>query len=420
LIEEIAKAFVAIGDVLPRADLSAELYQTEYMKDALSRLYAYVIRFLHLCVRWYSRSSLGRFFSGLKHPFKLDYQDLVEQIKVCSAAIEDLANAGARVEIRDISTIQAIHHSQFMDLYSKLLKKYDWMENSLKQILEVTTSGKAITERVDINVLDIKRSNFRIEFHHLVQFLAPEILPDTVLQKAQSFARRDPTMALSSHQTVKMDRDLKTWALADRSSLLVVRMGPRAQKQARELAADVISGLTKNGQRVLWNISLPRPSEKGGTMADVFKTLLHQVLRNSAALFTQFTEQLNLEKIQAAHTDSEWADLICLLFAKIPDTFIVIETEDLHKVHRHDPEWANRLLQLLQRVADRTAAAGNRLKILLVVYGNVLKDTTADSKDIDLVVTSIQAPPPVPPRLRHIARRTGLNTRSWKLQTPKL
>jgi hypothetical protein len=306
LIEEIAKAFVAIGDVLPRADLSAELYQTEYMKDALSRLYAYVIRFLHLCVRWYSRSSLGRFFSGLKHPFKLDYQDLVEQIKICSAAIEDLANAGARVEIRDISTIQAIHHSQFMDLYSKLLKKYDWMENSLKQILEVTTSGKAITKRVDINVLDIKRSNFRIEFHHLVQFLAPEILPDTVLQKAQSFARRDPTMALSSHQTVKMDRDLKTWALADRSSLLVVRMGPRAQKQARELAADVISGLTKNGQRVFWNISLPWSSGQGGTMADVFKSLLHQVLRNSGVLFTQFTEHLNLEMIQAAHTDSEW------------------------------------------------------------------------------------------------------------------
>jgi hypothetical protein len=299
LIEEIAKAFVAIGDVLPRADLSAELYQTEYMKDALSRLYAFVIRFLQLCVRWYSRSSLGRFFSGLKHPFKLDYEDLVEQIKVCSAAIEDLANAGLRVEVRDISTTQTIHHSEIMDWH----RKHD---NSLKQLLDVAITGKAITERVDINVLDIKRSNFRMEFHHLAQFLAPEILPDTVLQKAQSFARRDPTMALASHQTVKLDRDLKTWALADRSSLLVVRMGPRAQKQARELAADVISGLTKNGQRVFWNISLPWSSGQGGTMADVFKSLLHQVLRNSGVLFTQFTEHLNLEMIQAAHTDSEW------------------------------------------------------------------------------------------------------------------
>ncbi|KAH3912803.1 hypothetical protein HBH56_107790 [Parastagonospora nodorum] len=227
-------------------------------------------------------------------------------------------------------------------------------------------------------------------------------------------------MALASHQIIKTDRILRTRALADRSSLLVVRMGPRAQKQARELAADVISVLTKNGQRVLWNMSLPRSSERNWTMGDVFKSLLHQVLRDSAALFTQFTEQLNLEKIQAAHTDSEWADLICLLFAKVSDTFIVIETQDLRQVPQHDPESAKRLLQLLQRVANRAAAAGNPLKILLVVYGNVLQALTAASKDIDLVITSILPPPPVPPRLRHIARRAGLNMRGWKLQTPKV
>ncbi|KAH4299182.1 hypothetical protein HBH64_047280 [Parastagonospora nodorum] len=214
-------------------------------------------------------------------------------------------------------------------------------------------------------------------------------------------------MSLASHQIIKTDRILRTWALADRSSLLVVRMGPRAQKQARELAADAISVLTKNGQRVLWNISLPRSSERNWTMGDVFKSLLHQVLRDSAALFTQFTEQLNLEKIQAAHTD-------------ISDTFIVIETQDLRQVPQHDPESAKRLLQLLQRVANRAAAAGNPLKILLVVYGNVLQALTAASKDIDLVITSILPPPPVPPRLRHIARRAGLNMRGWKLQTPKV
>ncbi|KAF2833902.1 hypothetical protein CC86DRAFT_312074 [Ophiobolus disseminans] len=420
LLEELATAFVSIGDVLPRADLSAELYQTEDMKEALSRLYAYIIRFLHLCVHWYSRSSLGRFFSGLKNPFKLEYQDLVEHIKACSTAIEDLANAGARVEIRDISTIQAIHHSQFMDLYSKLLQKHNWMEDSLKQLLQVTTSSKAITERVGIDVSDIKRTTCLIEFHHLVQFLAPNVPPKTALSKAQSFARRDPTMGLLSQKDVKVNKTLHAWALAGRSSLLVVRMGLRAQKQARELAADVIQGLETNSQHVFWNLSLPRSSDTGTPMANVFKSLAHQALRHSTNLFAQFPKQLNLEKIQSSHTDGEWADLICLLFSKIPDAFIVIETEDLHKVHRHDSEWANRLLRLLQRVVSRATSAGNRLKILLVVYGNVLKAPTATSKDGELVVTSIQPPAPMPPRMRHMARRMGLNTKGWKLQKPKI
>ncbi|KAF2848284.1 hypothetical protein T440DRAFT_470386 [Plenodomus tracheiphilus IPT5] len=104
-------------------------------------------------------------------------------------------------------------------------------------------------------------------------------------------------------------------------------------------------------------------------------------------LFAQFPAQLNLEKIHSPHKDSEWADLICLLFSKIPDAFIVVETEDLRKAYRHDSDWANRLLHLLQRVVDQTNSAGNRLKILLVLYGNVLKIPTATSKDSKLIVT---------------------------------
>jgi hypothetical protein len=93
------------------------------MKDTLSRLYAYIILFLQLCVKWYNRSSLGRLWSSLKKPFELDYEGLVEQIKISSAAVEDVANAGARVEIRDIRTIQDIHHAQFVTFYNNLLDR---------------------------------------------------------------------------------------------------------------------------------------------------------------------------------------------------------------------------------------------------------------------------------------------------------
>jgi len=419
-VEELAKAFVAIGNALPRADLSAELYQTEYMKEALSRLYACIIRFLHLCVIWYSRCSLGRFFSGLKNPFKLEYHDLVEQIKVCSVAIEDLANAGARVEIRDISTTQTLHHSQLMDLWGKLLEKQEWVEKSLTQLLQVTTSSKALTERLSIDIGDIKQTTSRTEYHHLLQFLAPQVLPEDLLLKAQSFARRDPAKSLGSRENSSIKRTLHTWALSDKSSLLVVCMGLRAQKQARELVAEVIQVLTTNSQSVFWHISMPRISEGKGSVAHVFKSLVHQALRHSTGLFEQVGEQLNLKKIQSPHTDSEWADLICLLFSKMPSAFIVVESEDLHKTHRHDPQWVDRLLKLLQRVVDQTTTAGNRLKILLVVYGNALKTAGATSKDSDMMVTSIPAPTPIPPRMRHMARRTGLVTKGWKLQKPKV
>ncbi|KAH7084903.1 hypothetical protein BKA63DRAFT_4973 [Paraphoma chrysanthemicola] len=421
LVQKLAEAFVAIGDVLPRADLSAELYQTGYMRDALSRLYAYIILFLRLCVRWYNRSPLGRLWSALKSPYELDYKELVDQIKVSSAAVEDLANAGARAEIRDIRTIQDLAQAQFTEFYNKLLEKQERFETSIIQLMQVATSNKAITEQVSVDVRGISRGVYRLEFHQVVQFLAPTTSPMNALRKVQSFARRDTDTALVSQNNARVIKLLQAWAAADRSSLLIIRTPLRAHKQARELAGDVIKRLTKGSGCVFWNLTLPRIATSGEEcMASVFKSIIHQILKHSADLFTEFAEQLNAVKVLDSHTESEWADLISLLFTKIPDAFVVIETEGLYRGNQHDPEWADRFVFLLQRIIDKTTTAGNRLKILLVVFGTAIKISPSSSNDSDVVVTSLQQSTPVPPRLRHIARRSDSNGRKWKLQMPKV
>jgi hypothetical protein len=389
------------------------------MKDALSRLYAYIILFLQLCVKWYNRSSLGRLWSSLKTPFELDYKDLVEQIKTSSAAVEDLANAGARVEIRDIRTIQDIHHVQFVDFHNRILQRQAKVEDAVSQLLQVATSSRTLTERISVDVRGISETTYRLEYHHLVKFLAPAVPPRAALLKVQSFARRDPTTSLPSLDALKIKRKLQTWASAGLSSLLVIRMGLRAQKQARDLAADVIQGLASHNQCVFWSLSLPRLTEGENSMASILKALIHQLLQHSADLFAQFAEHLNLIKINGAHTDNEWADLICLLISKVPQAFVILETEGLHKAYRNDPDWVSRLLKLLRRVVEQTATVGNRLKILLLVYGKASVVSTESSNGYEINVTSLAAPVPVPPRLRHVARRSGLNMKSWKFQTSK-
>ncbi|KAI8940633.1 hypothetical protein NX059_001905 [Plenodomus lindquistii] len=421
LVEKLAQAFVAIGDVLPRADLNAELYQTDHMRDALSRLYAYIILFLRLCVRWYNRSSLGRLWSALKSPYELDYKELIDQIKVSSAAVEDLASAGARAEIRDIRIIQDLHQARFAELYSKLLEKQEKLETSMIQLMRVATSNKAITEEVKVEVRGISQGVYRLEFHQVVQFLAPTTSPADALRKAQSFARRGTDAALAPQGNIRIIEVLQAWAIADRSSLLIVRTALSAQKQARVLAADVIKRLNSSNDRVFWNLTLPRMlSGEGDCMANVFKSLTHQILKHSADLFAEFAGQLNAVKVLGSHTENEWADLIALLLTKIPNAFVVIETEGLYRENRHDPDWADRFVILLQRILDKTAVAGNRLKILLVVFGTATKISPSSSNDSDVVVASLQSPTPVPPRLRHVARRSCFSERNWKLQTPKV
>jgi hypothetical protein len=160
------------------------------------------------------------------------------------------------------------------------------------------------------------------------------------------------------------------------------------------VAAEVIQRLALSAQCVFWNISLPRTTEQTESMADVFKSLIHQALRHSADLFTQFAEQLNLMKIHGSHTDQEWVDLICLVFSKMPNAFVVIETDGMNKMHGNDVDWANRFFRLLQTINDRTAAAGNCLKILLMVYGTVLKVVPDTLVNGNLLVNRYHLPPP--------------------------
>ncbi|KAF2035605.1 hypothetical protein EK21DRAFT_54399, partial [Setomelanomma holmii] len=140
----------------------------------------------------------------------------------------------------------------------------------------------------------------------------------------------------------------------------------------------------------------------------------------STDLFTQFAEQLNSEKLHGTHKDGEWADLLSLLFTKVPRAFVVIETQSLHRAYQQDPHWQNRFILLLQRIIDNTAAKGHCLKVLLVVYGSSSKDPPCGSSSCDVIVTSLKSAGPVPPRFRHMVRRSGLNARGWKLQTPKV
>jgi hypothetical protein len=370
LVQKLSQALVAIGNVLPRADLSAELYQTEYMESALSRLYAYIILFLQLCVRWYNRSPLGRLWSSIMSPFELDYQELAEQIQLCSKAVDDLANAGARAEIRHIRTVLELHHAQSRERDAKLLEMQKKFDDSMVQLLQVVTSNKTITERMSSDVRGISQTVYRIEFHHIVQFFAPEVLPEAALLKFRSLTRRDSTPSLHSPNDLKVRNMIGDWALAESSSLLIVRVGLRAQKQAKELAMNVIEGLKSSDECVFWNVSLPRTSKSGDSIADLFKGIIFQALQHSDGLFSGFAEQLNLSKINSPHTENEWVDLICLLFSKLPKAFIVIETDVLNKAYSHVPNWSERFCGYLQTIVDRSSAAENLLKLLLVMYGN--------------------------------------------------
>lgn len=457
LVEELTKALVDIADKLPRVHLSVDLYRTPDMEAALARLYASILMFFRLCAKWYNRGSLGRFCSTLKDPFELKYKALLTDIELCSNLVDNLANAGARVEIRSVHALTESDHVKLIEIDAKVTDAFNAQMRKLENIDESVSklrdgqnvlmdgqgkllSGQTKLSQIDVQVVELARGQsllidgqtrmearmtqmyqmvtsnqstldathravFRLEFHHILNFFMPKVLPGAALRKIQPLAKRRPTVS-----NVRVESLLRDWANNARSSVLILQAGTRAQTQATELAADVVNHLRGHGEFVFWNISTGRSARKM-TMQDVFKSVIFQALQQAGSTFADMSEHLNPQKIHGTHTDREWADLICLLFARIPKAFLVIETEDLRNTYAQDQQWADQFFGLVRHIVNETAAAGCQLKVLLLLYGRKSSATAGDGLRVAILPPSGL----IPPRLRHVAGQPGLNVRGWRV-----
>jgi hypothetical protein len=281
---------------------------------------------------------------------------------------------------------------------SMLIDGQTRMEARMTQMYQMVTSNQSTLDATH-------RAVFRLEFHHILEFFMPKVLPGAALRKVQPLAKRRPTVS-----NVRVESLLRDWANNTRSSVLILQASLRAQTQVTELAADVVNHLRGHGEFVFWNISTGRSTRKM-TMQDVFKSIIFQALQQAGSTFADMSEHLNPRKIHGTHTDREWTDLICLLFARIPKAFLVIETEDLRNTYAQDQQWAEQFFELVRHIVDKTAAAGCQLKVLLLLYGRKSGTTSGDG----LRVATLPPSNLIPPRLKHVAGQPGLNVRGWRV-----
>lgn len=87
--------------MLPRTELHSELYPTERMREAVAQLYAQIIEFALMAVRWFKKGKLMHSFAAVVHPFKISFGPVVEKISELSRRVDELANAASKAEIRD-------------------------------------------------------------------------------------------------------------------------------------------------------------------------------------------------------------------------------------------------------------------------------------------------------------------------------
>jgi len=99
-IKQLAKTCTHIADLLPRAEITVKLYQTDDILKAVTSLYISIIEFLRHAVKWYKQGKLRHTWTAIARPWELGFRDYVEDIDLGSRRLEQLANMSSQAELR--------------------------------------------------------------------------------------------------------------------------------------------------------------------------------------------------------------------------------------------------------------------------------------------------------------------------------
>lgn len=394
------------------------------MKDAIANLYAHIIHFFQRAAGWYSKSSAGRALSSILKPFVLDYQDTVDQIKLCSETINNIAHGASRAEIRDMHiTVQLIHRNQ-QGMRQELQQGLHNMQvqsderefrvgSHINQVLQVAIASKTINEAVQLDVRDIKPRVHDLQFASIFKILSPlspQVSPENILRIHTSLAmgRRRHQISTRYRQTVAdIAKALDLWVSTTGSSLFILRSGPRANSITRDHVVDIINYLRSAQYRVFWILSPPKSCDLDGSVASILQSLVYQVIHHEPDLLLRFPENLSTLQFLPNRNESEWLDLLCLLVSRLDKCFIIVETEDLYQSSRQAPEWTQEFLLVFQCLINRVEAAGSLVKVLVVTFSKDANLLPSQPGAVQFIAT-VQQPRVVPPRLRRGLSRSKL------------
>jgi hypothetical protein len=238
-----------------------------------------------------------------------------------------------------------------------------------------------------------------IQFSRILQVLKPAQCPEETLEKVRSLAKRVQIPSIPSRDSVELVKSLGNWVSQRESALFLVKVGARAEANAKEFAVDVVKLLQSMQCGVIWNLSWIRSPGIVPSMTSLIKSLIFQALRYDYTLLGSHAEELSVTKFQSNHTEAEWISLLFQILSRLSKCYIVVEAEDIFQAYQSVPEWTDDFFGLFQRLVDEAESSGNRLKILILGYGSTLS-TLQNKPGQNRIVSTIQRPQPVPPHLR--------------------
>ncbi|KAI1752738.1 hypothetical protein F4782DRAFT_499913 [Xylaria castorea] len=403
LVVQFSQALSMISHVLPITKLSAELYQTDQMKDAVANLYAHILLFLKQVVRWYVVGPAGRALAALFKPYELSYKDTVEQIRLCANTIDGIASIAMKVEVREMNVFLQEQSQRLTEREAKLHDmqvKFELvqaeMSNTVGRILQVVTSSSFQIGEMQLDLRDIKPRVTDIHFKQMLDIVEPKRSPEDALCGHQSLIRRSSPWRRRNANAAHILQSVARWISSLTSAVLVLQAQPRAQARVKEIATEVIELLRPQARQLVWYLSDIRSDADGTTdTSDLLRSLVFQSMKLAPDLVSSNPELFSVAKLSGSHSREEWAQLLGWILRRLTESFVIVEAEDVIR----NGSQSSQFVQTFQWLAQQLKDSGTRVKLLIVSYDTAWPSYMEGGEVFEEVV-EVWREAPVPRRMR--------------------
>ena len=315
------------------------------MKQAVSVLYALIIRFLLRALEWYEEGKLAHAIYSITKPAALRYDDLLEDIRRATQRIADLAITSSQAEQRDMH-----HELQALTLAVKQLKEDMLLDQSIKAS----------------TLLECRHALSDIQFEQALICVSSACRVDHKSTLQASLLVRDKHRFLS-HKTkcapFWLSSELRAWNVSQQSSLITLRTPFKNRFYIRDFCTNIIEQLHNARIAVLWVL---RPMEQTHHSAiEILKSLFHQALTLGYASRTDSMFSFQLRRFLDARCENDYVNMLGSCLQRFKLVYIMVDAGAMK------PADASQCKQHLQELSQRLSEhdAPTIVKVMALSYG---------------------------------------------------
>ncbi|KAK6209491.1 hypothetical protein QIS74_11075 [Colletotrichum tabaci] len=362
LLVEISKAVSRIADVLPRTELHSVLYPTQRMQDAVSQLYAKIIEFIMMAVKWYKKGKLAHSFTAITKPFNLGFKPIIEDITERSRRIDELASAASKAELRDLHI--SIHG----------------LNKTIVQLTEMVAFQQQQQALYSQSLLGLKEEHRQMFTNGQLEGIRTSVLlkdtpaAEDSLAWCRSMRNRRRQKAPTQLPVSELSK-LKHW-VSDPSSSLLLAEGQGVRTSSLDFAADFLDTVTEQGYPVLWALpstvgSAGEENTDGASVQGILRSLISQALSLNPAVLSEGANPLTAKHFKTAASIQQWFKLLERCVSSFARLFIVIDIRAIQAAVEHEESETQHFTtsDFVERISQLVAQRSHGgLKIVIVSW----------------------------------------------------